>query len=203
MITRIETRLRIRRLTVRGHLAHIFLCCSDAPEPCLVIMKRANTVETLSTETLHMPPPPPPARSTSGGRNMRMGGCGIAGGRRIPGGPPNRCVRCKRRRFLDPSLQTWPDHGGMAHGNAGLVSASQSLLTGVSWTRTGADPGQDPTPKGGYPPPPSTHPKMVVQNNGFCGRRRCFRHKAGGNFLFDPMCLYSKYSEFCGEFKNG
>ena len=67
----------------------------------------------------------------------------------------------------------------------------------------GADPGQDPTPKGGgYPPPsafvcflirshpPSTDPKMVVRNNGFCGRRRhrrfCFRHMAGGNFFVRP-----------------
>ena len=30
-----------------------------------------------------------------------------------------------------------------------------------------------------------------------------FRQTAGGIFLFDPMCLCSKYSEFCGEFKNG
>ena len=33
----------------------------------------------------------------------------------------------------------------------------------------------------------STDPKMVVQNNGFCGRQRrwrfCFRHMAGGNFF--------------------
>ena len=27
--------------------------------------------------------------------------------------------------------------------------------------------------------------------------------RQGEIFLFDPMCLYSKYSEFCGEFKNG
>ena len=52
---------------------------------------------------------------------------------------------------------------------------------------TGADPGQDPTPKGGGVPPPSTDPKMVVQNNGFCGRRRfCFRHMAGVNFFVQP-----------------
>ena len=51
---------------------------------------------------------------------------------------------------------------------------------GQSWS--GADP------KG--LPPPSTDPKMVVQNNGFCGRRRrrkfCFRHMAGGNFFVRP-----------------
>ena len=27
--------------------------------------------------------------------------------------------------------------------------------------------------------------------------------RQGEIFLFDPMCLYSKYLEFCGEFKNG
>ena len=73
----------------------------------------------------------------------------------------------------------------------------------------GADLGQALIPKGGGYPPPSTDPKMVVQINGFCGRRRfCFRHMAGGNFfvcvsVLLSMCLYSKYSEFCGEFKNG
>ena len=47
---------------------------------------------------------------------------------------------------------------------------------------TGAAAGQDP------PPPSSADPKMVVWANGFCGRRRrqrfCFRHTAGGEFLF-------------------
>ena len=44
----------------------------------------------------------------------------------------------------------------------------------------------------------STDPKFVARNNIMCrGRRRfCFRHTAGVFFLFDPMCLYSKYSEF-------
>ena len=27
--------------------------------------------------------------------------------------------------------------------------------------------------------------------------------RQGEIFLFDPMCLYSKYSEICGEIKNG
>ena len=49
---------------------------------------------------------------------------------------------------------------------------------------------QGTAPKGGGGCPPSTDPKMVVQNNGFCGRRRfCFRHTAGGNFLFDPVSI--------------
>ena len=38
--------------------------------------------------------------------------------------------------------------------------------------------------------PPSTYPKMVVQDNGFCGRQRrrrfCFRHMAGGNIFVRP-----------------
>ena len=44
--------------------------------------------------------------------------------------------------------------------------------------------------RGGGVPPPSTDHKMVVQNNGFCGRRRCrrfcFRHTAGGNIFVRP-----------------
>ena len=43
---------------------------------------------------------------------------------------------------------------------------------------------------GGVTPPPSTDPKMVVQNNGSCGRQKrrrfCFRHTAGGNFFVRP-----------------
>ena len=66
--------------------------------------------------------------------------------------------------------------------------ADFGLKTGKCRFCTRADPGQDPTPKGGgVPPPPSTDPKMVVQNNGFCGRRRfCFRHMAGGRFFVGP-----------------
>ena len=72
----------------------------------------------------------------------------------------------------------------------------------------GGDPGQDPTPKGrGGVLPPSTDPKMVVQNNGFCGRQRRRRFvlgiRQGEIFLSNLMCLYSKYSKFCGELKNG
>ena len=46
--------------------------------------------------------------------------------------------------------------------------------------------------------------QSVVRNNGFCGHQRCQRFfflADGRGKLFDPMCLYSKYSEFCGEFK--
>ena len=65
---------------------------------------------------------------------------------------------------------------------------------------TGADPGQDMTPGGGG----ATNPKMVVWNNGFCGCRNFVLGIWQGEiFLFDPMYLCSKYSEFRGEFKNG
>ena len=71
---------------------------------------------------------------------------------------------------------------------------------------TGASPGQDPTPKGGggglYRPQ-----KWLYRTMGFVGARGAgdfvLGIRQGGIFLFDPMCLYSKYSEFCGEFKNG
>ena len=47
--------------------------------------------------------------------------------------------------------------------------------------------------------------QLVVRNNGFCGRQRrrrfFFGRRQGEIFLFDPMCLCSKYSEFCGELK--
>ena len=63
------------------------------------------------------------------------------------------------------------------------MNLSSQLHGGRSWS--------GPDPKGGgVTPPPSTDPKMGVQNNGFCGRRRrrrfCFRHTAGGNFFVQP-----------------
>ena len=93
--------------------------------------------------------------------------------------------------------KSWPSH------HLALPCGLRKALALV-WYRHGGQSWSGPDPKGGGYPPPSTDPKMVVQDNGFCGRRRfCFRHMAGGNFLFDPMYLYSKYSEFCGEIKNG
>ena len=51
--------------------------------------------------------------------------------------------------------------------------------------------------------PPSTDPKMVVRNMGFVGAGVfVLGVRQGEIFLFGPMCLYSKYSEFCGEVKN-
>ena len=50
---------------------------------------------------------------------------------------------------------------------------------------TGADPGQDPTPKGGGgPPPPLQTPKWLYRTMGFVGAS--FRHTAGGNFFVRP-----------------
>ena len=71
---------------------------------------------------------------------------------------------------------------------------------------TGAAPGRDLIPKGGggYPPPPLQTPKWLYRTMGFVGAGDfVLGTRQGDIFLFDPMCLYSKYSEFCGEFKNG
>ena len=52
-----------------------------------------------------------------------------------------------------------------------------------------------PSPKGGGGGLPSTDPKMVVCNNGFCGHWRfCFRHTAGGNF-FLTLCVYTQNTQ--------
>ena len=70
----------------------------------------------------------------------------------------------------------------------------------------GVAAGQDPTPRGGTPPPPQT-PKRLHRTMGFMG--------AAGtgdfvlvlwqrvNFCFHRMCLYSKCSDFEGDFKYG
>ena len=74
---------------------------------------------------------------------------------------------------------------------------------------TGAGPGRDPTPKGGgggHPPPTLRTPKLSHGTVCFVGAGGAADFvsgiRRGGIFLFHPMCLYSKYSEFCGEFKN-
>ena len=57
---------------------------------------------------------------------------------------------------------------------------------------------------GGAPPPPLQTPKWLHRTMGFVGAGDfVLGIQQGEIFLFDPMCLYSKYSEFCGEFKNG
>ena len=58
------------------------------------------------------------------------------------------------------------------------------------------------------PPPPLLQtPKWLYRTMGFVGaggaRDFVLGIGQGEIFLFDPMCLYSKCSEFCGEFKNG
>ena len=65
-----------------------------------------------------------------------------------------------------------------------------------------------PDPKGGGdPPPPLRTPKLSHGTRCFVGARGAgdfvLGIRQGEFFLFHPMCLYSKYSEFCGEFKNG
>ena len=48
-------------------------------------------------------------------------------------------------------------------------------------------------------------PKWLYGSMDFVGARGAgdFLLGRGNFFLFYPMCLYSKYPEFCGEFKNG
>ena len=62
------------------------------------------------------------------------------------------------------------------------------------------------------PPPPSDPPKfsnLSFSNLRFWGKvlapkaLELFFGLLRGIFFFYPVCLYSKYSEFCGEFKNG
>ena len=66
-----------------------------------------------------------------------------------------------------------------------------------------------PNPKeagGGYPfPPPLQTPKWLYRTMGFAGATDAgvLGIRRGEIFLFDPICLYSKYPEFCGDFKNG
>ena len=60
---------------------------------------------------------------------------------------------------------------------------------------------------GGHPPPPLRTPKLSHGTVCFVGAGGAADFvlgiRRGVIFLFHPMCLYSKYSEFCGEFKNG
>ena len=64
---------------------------------------------------------------------------------------------------------------------------------------TGADPGRDPTPKGGGGGGALWTPKLPHGTMCFVGARGAGDFVLGiqqGEFLlFDPMCLYSKYSK--------
>ena len=58
--------------------------------------------------------------------------------------------------------------------------------------------------RGGGSPPPLQTPKWLYRTMGFMGAGDFVLGIWQGEiFLFDPMCLYSKYSEVCGEFTNG
>ena len=60
---------------------------------------------------------------------------------------------------------------------------------------------------GGGDPPPLRTPKLSHGTRCFVGAGGAgdfvLGIRQGEFFLFHPMCLSSKYSEFCGEFKNG
>ena len=83
------------------------------------------------------------------------------------------------------------------------------ILRAILMSDTGATPGRDPTPKegGGGGPPPLQTPKLSYGTMCFVGAGGAGYFVLGIGqgeiFLFHPMCLYSKYSEFRGEFKNG
>ena len=67
---------------------------------------------------------------------------------------------------------------------------------GCSWS--------GPDPKGGGNPPSLRTPKLSYGTMCFVGAGDFVLGIGQGEiFLFDPMCLYSKYSEFRGDFKNG
>ena len=71
---------------------------------------------------------------------------------------------------------------------------------GRSWS------GPDPKGGGGRTPPLRT-PKLSYGTMCFVGAGGAgdfvLGIRQGEIFLFNPVCLYSKYSEFRGEFKNG
>ena len=108
----------------------------------------------------------------------------------------------KIKLTYDRSFQVVP-----VPGNPGLNKVNQQDVFGMEIT--GAGPGRHPTPKGGGggTPPPLRTPKLSHRTVCFVGAGGAadfvFGIRRGGIFLFHPMCLYSKYSQFCGEFKNG
>ena len=79
-----------------------------------------------------------------------------------------------------------------------------ALVKGFPNIPTGGAPGKDPTPKGGGGGGALRTPKLSHGTMCFVGAGDfVLGIRQGEFFLFHPMCLYSKYSEFCGEFKNG
>ena len=83
----------------------------------------------------------------------------------------------------------------MAQGCAGAAPRGALLV------------GTRPQRGGGTPPPPLRTPKLSHGTMCFVGAGGAgdfvLGIRQGEFFLFGPMCLYSKYSEFRGEFKNG
>ena len=100
-------------------------------------------------------------------------------------------------------------------GGSSPLGGRSAVVEGASAARcerrarsTGAAPGQGPTPRGGGAPPPLRTPKWLYRSMGFVGAGGAGDFVLGtwkGEFFwFDvSMCLYSKYSEFCGDVKNG
>ena len=99
------------------------------------------------------------------------------------------------------SLHSNTTFGPMITKPVELVMVSLSLVSGVHGGRSWLGP--DPKP----PPPPLQTSKWLSRTMGFVGTGGAGDFVLGiwqGEiFLFNPVCLYSKYSEFCGEFKNG
>ena len=97
-----------------------------------------------------------------------------------------------------PAAREAESQSGRARGVLWLLSGrpGKHLVVVLDPVRHGADPGQDPTPKGGwgYPPPPLQTPKWLYRTMGFVGARGAGDFVLGiwqGEiFLFDPMCLY-------------
>ena len=90
-------------------------------------------------------------------------------------------------------------HRGTCSGGQCLqVSADTSLIALCVAPALGLLPATTRPEVGG--PPPSTDPKTVARNNGFCGHRRrrifCFSFMARGEILFSPYVLVLKMLRF-------
>ena len=107
--------------------------------------------------------------------------------------PPHQTIRST----FSPCLRIWP------------IFCTQ-FMTMARVLVHGGRPWSGPDPKGGGggdPPPPLRTPKLSHGTRCFVGAGGAgdfvLGIRQGEFFLFHPMCLSSKYSEFCGEFKNG
>ena len=116
------------------------------------------------------------------------------------------------------TFSTAPTHQLLGSANAETTparapAAAADRKTQHAKRRTGDCPGprkgtttRRNVTQGGTPPPLQT-PKWLYGTMGFMGARGAgdfvLGIRQGKILLFNPMCLCSKYSEFCGEFKNG